>query len=115
MRLAKAMGKTVTAISTSPNKEAAAREIGADKWVLIHKRQKIQKDIKRKGGGRKKALMICLRSFVVSTNPESMKSAAMSLDLILNTVSANHQVRKASQELIMYNNVEKGCLFNVET
>ena len=33
------------------------------------------------------------RSFVVSTNPESMKSAAMSLDLILNTVSANHQVK----------------------
>ena len=32
-------------------------------------------------------------SFVVSTNPESMKSASMSLDLILNTVSANHQVR----------------------
>merc|ERR1712130_550595 len=27
----KAMGNTVTAISTSPNKEAAAREIGADK------------------------------------------------------------------------------------
>ena len=33
VRLAKAMGNTVTAISTSPNKEAAAREIGADKWV----------------------------------------------------------------------------------
>ena len=31
VRLAKAMGNTVTAISTSPNKEAAAREIGADK------------------------------------------------------------------------------------
>jgi uncharacterized zinc-type alcohol dehydrogenase-like protein len=61
VRLAKAMGNTVTAISTSPNKEAAAKEIGAD-------------------------------NFVVSTNPESMKSAAMSLDLILNTVSANHQV-----------------------
>merc|ERR1719361_2036585 len=60
VRLAKAMGNTVTAISTSPNKEAAAREIGAD-------------------------------NFVVSTNPESMKSASMSLDLILNTVSANHQ------------------------
>ena len=56
VRLAKAMGNTVTAISTSPNKEAAAREIGAD-------------------------------NFVVSTDPESMKKAAGSLDLILNTVS----------------------------
>merc|ERR1719295_988065 len=61
VRLAKAMGNTVTAISTSPNKEAAAREIGAD-------------------------------NFVVSTNAESMKAASMSLDLILNTVSAEHQV-----------------------
>jgi len=55
------MGNTVTAISTSPGKEAAAREIGAD-------------------------------NFVVSTNAESMKAASMSLDLILNTVSAEHQV-----------------------
>ena len=31
VRLAKAMGNSVTAISTSPSKEAAAREIGADK------------------------------------------------------------------------------------
>lgn len=31
VRLAKAMGNTVTAISTSPGKKAAAREIGADK------------------------------------------------------------------------------------
>lgn len=54
------MGNTVTAISTSPGKEAAAREIGAD-------------------------------NFVVSTDPESMKAAAMSCDLILNTVSAEHQ------------------------
>merc|ERR1719295_527680 len=61
VRLAKAMGNTVTAISTSPNKEAAAREIGAD-------------------------------NFVVSIDSESMKAASMSLDLILNTVSANHQV-----------------------
>merc|ERR1719357_1766110 len=61
VRLAKAMGNTVTAISTSPGKEAAAREIGAD-------------------------------NFVVSTNAESMKAASMSLDLILNTVSAEHQV-----------------------
>ena len=61
VRLAKAMGNTVTAISTSPSKEAAAREIGAD-------------------------------NFLVSTNPESMKKSAGSLDLILNTVSANHDI-----------------------
>jgi uncharacterized zinc-type alcohol dehydrogenase-like protein len=60
VRLAKAMGNTVTAISTSPGKEAAAREIGAD-------------------------------NFVVSTDPASMKTAGNSLDLILSTVSANHQ------------------------
>ena len=34
-----------------------------------------------------------ISSFVVSTNAESMKAASMSLDLILNTVSAEHQVR----------------------
>ena len=61
VRLAKAMGNTVTAISTSPNKEAAAREIGAD-------------------------------NFVVSTDPDIMKNNAASLDLILNTVSANHDI-----------------------
>eukprot|EP00090_Calanus_glacialis_P010418 TRINITY_DN1879_c0_g1_i1.p1 TRINITY_DN1879_c0_g1~~TRINITY_DN1879_c0_g1_i1.p1 ORF type:complete len:373 (-),score=97.18 TRINITY_DN1879_c0_g1_i1:75-1193(-) len=61
VRLAKAMGNTVTAISTSPNKEEAAKKIGAD-------------------------------NFVVSTNPESMKAAGMSLDLILNVVSANHDL-----------------------
>lgn len=60
IRLAKAMKCEVTAISTSPNKEAKAREIGAD-------------------------------HFVVSTDPESMKSAAKSLDLILDTAAANHQ------------------------
>ena len=61
VRIAKAMGNTVTAISTSPNKEAAAREIGAD-------------------------------NFVISTDPASMKAAAGSLDLILNTVSADHDL-----------------------
>ena len=61
VRLAKAMGNTVTAISTSPNKEAAAKEIGAD-------------------------------HFIVSTDPENMKAGADSLDLILNTVSANHDL-----------------------
>ena len=59
--LAKAMGNTVTAISTSPSKEAAAREIGAD-------------------------------NFVVSTDPDIMKNNAASLDLILNTVSADHDI-----------------------
>jgi len=61
VRLAKAMGNTVTAISTSPKKEAASKEIGAD-------------------------------NFVVSTTPESMAAAGMSLDLILNTVSASHDL-----------------------
>ena len=61
VRLAKAMGNTVTAISTSPNKEQAAREIGAD-------------------------------NFVVSTDADSLAAAAGSLDLILNTVAANHDI-----------------------
>lgn len=60
IRLAKAMGNEVTAISTSPKKEAKAREIGA-------------------------------AHFVVSTDTESMKAAEGSLDLILNTVAADHQ------------------------
>merc|ERR1712130_1032855 len=61
VRLAKAMGNTVTAISTSPHKETVAREIGAD-------------------------------NFVLSNKLESMASAAKSLDLILNTVSADHDL-----------------------
>jgi len=61
VQLAKAMGNSVTAISTSPNKKDAAMEIGAD-------------------------------NFVVSTSQESMKAAAGSLDLILNTVSAEFDV-----------------------
>ena len=61
VQLAKAMGNTVTAISTSPNKKEAAMEIGAD-------------------------------NFVVSTSKESMAAAAGSLDLILNTVSAEFDV-----------------------
>jgi len=62
VRLAKAMGNKVTAISTSPKKEAVAKEIGAT-------------------------------DFVVSKDPESMKAAAGSLDLIIDTVSANHPVQ----------------------
>ena len=69
VQLAKAMGNTVTAISTSPGKEAAAREIGAD-------------------------------SFVVSTDPESMKRAAMTCDLILNTVSVNHEAAHYASLLV---------------
>ena len=61
VRIAKAMGNSVTAISTSPSKEAAAKEIGAD-------------------------------NFVVSTNPQSIKAASGSLDLVINTVSANHDI-----------------------
>lgn len=61
IRLAKAMGNKVTAISTSPNKEAAAKAIGAD-------------------------------TFVVSKDPASMKAAAMSCNLILNTVSVDHEL-----------------------
>jgi len=61
VRLAKAMGNHVTAISTSASKEKAARSIGAD-------------------------------SFVLSTDVESMKKAGDSLDLILNTVSASHEL-----------------------
>ena len=60
IRLAAAMGNTVTAISTSPRKKEAALKIGA-------------------------------KNFVVSKDEEQMKAAARSLDLILNTVSANHQ------------------------
>ena len=73
--LAKAMGNTVTAISTSPSKEAAAREIGAD-------------------------------NFLVSTNPESMKNNAGSLDLILNTVSANHDINTYLPLLVESHNIK---------
>merc|ERR1711936_804973 len=61
VRLAKAMGNTVTAISTSAHKETVAREIGAD-------------------------------NFVLSNKAESMAAATKSLDLILNTVSADHDL-----------------------
>ena len=60
IRLAKAMGNTVVAISTSPNKKATSMEIGADE-------------------------------FVISKDPESLKTVEKSLDLILNTVSATHK------------------------
>ena len=71
VQLAKAMGNTVTAISTSPNKKEAAMEIGAD-------------------------------NFVVSTSKESMDAAAGSLDLILNTVSAQFDVNLYLPLLVIY-------------
>lgn len=61
VRLAKAMGNKVTAISTSPNKKADAMAIGAD-------------------------------NFIVSKDADSMASGENSLDLILNTVSAPHEL-----------------------
>ena len=70
VQIAKAMGNTVTAISTSPKKEAAAREIGAD-------------------------------NFLVSTNPDCLKNNAASLDLIINTVSADHDINTYLPLLVM--------------
>merc|ERR1719397_1971547 len=61
VQLARAMGNIVTAISTSPGKEAGARQLGAD-------------------------------HFIVSSQPDSMAMGAKSLDLILNTVSADHDL-----------------------
>jgi len=55
------MGATVTAISTSPQKEADAKSMGAS-------------------------------SFLMSTDTEAMSKAANSFDLILDTVSAGHEV-----------------------
>ena len=60
IKLAKAMGNRVVAISTSAAKEAMAKEKGAD-------------------------------AFIISKDPESMKTEAAKLDLILNTVSAPHE------------------------
>ena len=59
IKLAKALGHRVVAISTSPAKEEMAKQKGAD-------------------------------AFIVSKDPESMKTEFASLDLILNTVSAPH-------------------------
>jgi len=61
IKLAHAMGHRVVAISTSANKEAMAREKGAD-------------------------------AFVVSTDAASMATEAGSMDLILNTVAAAHEL-----------------------
>jgi len=56
-----AMGATVSAISTSPQKEADAKSMGAS-------------------------------SFLLSTDTEAMSKAANSFNLILDTVSAGHEV-----------------------
>ena len=61
IKIAKALGKKVVAISHSAKKEKMALEKGAD-------------------------------VFVNSSDPDSMKKAAGSCDLILNTVSVSHQV-----------------------
>lgn len=61
IKLAKALGNEVMAISSSPNKEALAKEKGAT-------------------------------LFACSKNPESMKANAGKCDLILNTVSAQHDI-----------------------
>lgn len=60
IKLAKALGHRVVAISTSPSKEATAKEKGAD-------------------------------AFVVSTDPASLKAEEGQLDLILNTISVEHE------------------------
>jgi len=61
IKLAKAMGHKVVAISHSASKEAMAKEKGAD-------------------------------VFICSTNEESVKANAGTCDLILNTVSAEHDI-----------------------
>lgn len=61
IKLARALGNNVVAISTSIKKEQMAREKGAT-------------------------------GYVVSTDPESIKANAGTCDLILNTVSANHDI-----------------------
>ena len=61
IKLAKALGNKVVAISTSNKKEALAKSKGAD-------------------------------AFVVSKDPESIKKHAMNCDIILDTVSAPHDV-----------------------
>ena len=60
--LAKAMGNSVSIISSSPKKEGMAKALGADK-------------------------------FIVSKDPDAMKQAVKSLDLILDTISASHDIQ----------------------
>ena len=59
--MAKAMGNTVTVLSTSSSKETLAKRLGAD-------------------------------NFVISRDQEEMKKLEGSLDLILDTVGADHDL-----------------------
>ena len=77
IRLAKAMGNTVVAISSSPHKKQAALELGADE-------------------------------FIISKEPKSMATVAKSLDLILNTVSADHDIN-AYLQLLARSSLELSC------
>lgn len=61
IKLASTLGHKVIAISTSPNKEAMAKEKGAT-------------------------------GFVVTKDPESMAANAATMDIIFNTISANHDI-----------------------
>jgi len=71
IKLSKALGHTVIAISTSANKRELALQKGADE-------------------------------FVVSTDPASVESQKSTCNLILNTVSAAHEVA-AYLPLLRYN------------
>lgn len=59
LKLAKALGHRVVAVSSNTSKKEIAMQRGAD-------------------------------SFVVSSDPESMKTETGKIDLLLNTVSADH-------------------------
>ena len=59
VKIAKAMGAEVTVFSTSPNKEADAKRLGA-------------------------------KNFVMTKDPQNFKVVAGKLDLIIDTVSAEH-------------------------
>jgi alcohol dehydrogenase (NADP+) len=61
VKLAKSMGAEVTVFSTSPNKQADAKKLGA-------------------------------KHFVVSKDPAQLQKVAGSLDYIINTVSAKHDI-----------------------
>ena len=82
IKLAKAMGNKVVAISTSNKKEAIAKSKGAD-------------------------------TFVISSDPASIKSNAFSCDLILNTVSATHDLNTYMPLLNKQGTlVQLGCVFD---
>ena len=72
LMIVKAMGNTVTGISTSASKEAAAMQCGEVNTTFLH------------------ILSTYHPSFFLSTDHGSMTSASHTLDLILNTLSARH-------------------------